>query len=61
LPVDANNVHVYVEDTDKFCKRAIAARAKSLSESAGRPYGDRNAAVEDPFGNQWYAPTDIKM
>jgi len=51
--------YLYVEDTDALYNRAIAAGAKSLSAPADQPYGDRNAGVEDPFGNQWYIGTHI--
>jgi PhnB protein len=53
-------IYLYVEDTDALYKRAIEAGAKSLHEPADQPYGDRNAGVEDPFGNQWYIGTHIK-
>lgn len=52
--------YVYVSNTDATYERAIKAGAKSLSAPADQPYGDRNAAVEDPFSNQWYIATRIK-
>jgi PhnB protein len=52
--------YLYVSNTDATYERAIKAGAKSLSAPADQPYGDRNAAVEDPFGNQWYIATRIK-
>lgn len=52
--------YVYVNNTDATYERAIKAGAKSLSAPADQPYGDRNAAVEDPFSNQWYIATRIK-
>ena len=52
--------YLYVNNTDATYERAIKAGAKSLSAPADQPYGDRNAAVEDPFGNQWYFATRIK-
>ncbi len=39
---------------------AIKAGAKSLRAPADQPYGDRNAGVEDPFGNTWYMATRVK-
>ena len=42
-----------------YFEGTIAAGAKSLSAPADQPYGDRNAGVEDPFGNQWYIGTHI--
>jgi len=52
--------YLYVEDTDALYKQAMAAGAKSLAAPADQPYGDRNAAVEDPFGNQWYIATHVR-
>jgi PhnB protein len=52
--------YVYVPDCDALYKRAIAAGAKSLHELTDQPYGDRNGAVTDPFGNVWYVATHVK-
>jgi len=46
--------YMYVNNVDGSYARAIKAGAKSLFAPADQPYGDRNAGVEDPFGNQWY-------
>ena len=50
-------LYVYVEDTDKTYKKAIEAGAKSIMEPQDKFYGDRNAAVEDCCGNQWWIAT----
>jgi len=52
--------YVYVPDADTFYRRALAAGAKSVQEPADQPYGDRNAAVLDPFGNSWYIATHVR-
>lgn len=52
--------YVYVPDCDVVYQRAIAAGAKSLHELTDQPYGDRNGAVTDPFGNIWYIGTHVK-
>jgi PhnB protein len=52
--------YVYVPDCDAVYRRALAAGAKSMQEPGDQPYGDRNAAVTDPFGNTWYIGTHIK-
>jgi PhnB protein len=52
--------NLYVEDCDALYHRAVAAGAASLSPPADQPYGDRNAGVQDPFGNAWYLSTHIK-
>jgi PhnB protein len=50
-------LYVYVPDTDAVYKKALAAGAKSLMEPADQFYGDRNAGIEDPCGNQWWIAT----
>lgn len=50
-------LHCFVDDVDAAYRRAIAAGAKvmgEVGEPADRPYGERSAFVEDPFGNQWF-------
>lgn len=50
-------LYLYVTDTDATYKRAIAAGATSLMEPADQFYGDRNAGVTDPVGNNWWIAT----
>jgi PhnB protein len=50
-------IHVYVPDADAIYARAIAAGARSLLAPTDMPYGDREADVTDPFGNNWYIAT----
>jgi PhnB protein len=52
--------YLYVPDCDALYRRALAAGAKSLHEPKDQPYGDRNAAVTDAFGNVWYVATHVK-
>jgi PhnB protein len=52
--------YVYVPDCDAVYRRALVAGAKSIQEPADQPYGDRNGAVTDSFGNTWYIATHIK-
>jgi uncharacterized glyoxalase superfamily protein PhnB len=52
--------YLYVPDCDALYRRALAAGAKSLHEPKDQPYGDRNAAVTDSFGNIWYVATHVK-
>jgi PhnB protein len=52
--------YLYVPDCDALYHRALAAGAKSLHELTDQPYGDRNGAVTDAFGNTWYVATHIK-
>lgn len=50
-------IHLYVPDADAVYARAIAAGATSLVAPTDMPYGDREADVKDPFGNNWYIGT----
>ena len=50
-------IHIYVPDADATYARATAAGAKTLIAPTDRPYGDREADVTDPFGNNWYIGT----
>jgi len=52
--------YLYVEDVDTIYRRALEAGAKSQSTPVDQPYGDRNGAVYDPFGNLWYISTHVK-
>jgi PhnB protein len=51
--------YLYVPDADATYQQALAAGATSLSAPADQPYGDRNGAVKDPFGNSWYVATHL--
>jgi len=53
-------LHLYVNDCDTVYARALGAGASSLREPRDEPYGDRNAGVQDPFGNRWFIATHIK-
>jgi PhnB protein len=52
--------YLYVPDCDAVYQRALQAGATSIMEPVDQPYGDRNGAVKDVFGNQWYIATHIK-
>jgi len=52
--------YMYVADADATYERAIRAGGKSIEAPGDQPYGDRRAAVEDPFGNRWYMATHVK-
>lgn len=53
-------IMLYVDDVDAWYARAVAGGATSMGAPANQPYGDRIAAVADPFGNQWYLATHIQ-
>jgi len=52
--------YLYVEDVDAVYRRALAAGATSREEPAVQPYGERRAAVRDPFDNQWYIAVPVR-
>ncbi len=52
--------YLYVPNVDASYGRALEAGARSISEPADQPYGDRVAGVQDPFGHEWYMATHIK-
>lgn len=47
-------LYVYVDDVDAAWRRAIEAGGVSVMEPKDQFYGDRNGAVNDPCGNQWW-------
>jgi PhnB protein len=47
-------IHLYVEDADAVYARALQAGAASIYEVADQPWGDRQGAVKDAWGNHWY-------
>lgn len=53
-------LYLYVDDTDKRYQKALECGATSLRKPREEFYGDRCAAVIDPFGNQWWVATNKK-
>lgn len=53
----ATSLHLYVEDVDAVYRRAVEAGAVSLYEPVNQGYGDREAGITDPAGNQWFIAT----
>jgi hypothetical protein len=51
---------LYVKDCDAAYRRAVDAGAKSRSEPADMFWGDRVAAVVDPYGYSWSFATHVK-
>lgn len=47
-------LYVYVADCDSHYAKALTAGGKSLMAPADQFYGDRNAGVEDRWGNRWW-------
>jgi PhnB protein len=47
-------IHLYVEDADAVYAQALKSGAHSIYEVADQPWGDRQGAVTDAWGNRWY-------
>ena len=52
--------HLYVDDVDGFCARAVAAGATLARPVADQFYGDRSGQLEDPFGHRWFVATRVE-
>ncbi|HSF46952.1 MAG TPA: VOC family protein [Burkholderiales bacterium] len=50
-------IHLYVEDVDAFCERAVAAGAKLTRAVEDQFYGDRSGQLRDPYGHVWSIAT----
>lgn len=50
-------IHLYVEDVDAFCDRAVAAGAKLTRAVEDQFYGDRSGQLRDPYGHVWSIAT----
>src|SRR5215470_12415733 len=52
--------YLYVDDVDVSYQRALSAGATSREQPTRQPYGERRAAVRDPFENEWYLAAPAK-
>jgi PhnB protein len=50
-------LHIYVEDADAVCQKALAAGATLIDAPRDQEYGERSGSVKDPAGNIWYIAT----
>jgi PhnB protein len=56
-PAAPTDIHLYVDDALATYDRAVQAGAKPMYAVADQPWGDRQGAVKDQFGNHWYIAT----
>ncbi len=56
-PAHPTSLHMYVPDVDAAFERAVAAGAKPVMRPTDQDYGDRDSALRDAFGNEWYLAT----
>ncbi len=54
-----STLHFYVRDVDSVYQQALRAGAKSIRPPENQPYGERNAGVQDAFGNHWWIATPL--
>ena len=59
-PPNEFSIHLYVPNVDELYERALAAGATSVRGPVDQFYGDREATVKDPFGNQWYIASPVR-
>jgi PhnB protein len=59
-PAKHNSLYVYVDDVDATYERALKSGATSVRPPQNAFYGDRNASVQDPFGNLWGIATHVE-
>lgn len=50
-------IHMYVEDVDAFCKRAVDSGATLVKPVEDQFYGDRSGTLRDPYGHVWSVAT----
>ncbi len=53
-------IHLYIKNVDGVVKRAVSAGAKVIRPTENMFYGDRIAAVTDPYGHQWSIATHFE-
>jgi PhnB protein len=53
-------LHLYLEDVDEVWARATAAGGIVKHPLTNQFYGDRNGALEDPFGHTWHLSSHIE-
>ena len=58
-PAAPGAIHLYVDDADAVYARAVQAGATSIYPVTDQPWGDRQGAVKDQFGNHWYIAKPI--
>jgi PhnB protein len=55
-----STLHLYVDDVDKWWKRAIDAGCMEVFPLKNMFFGDRFGIVKDRFGNRWSMATHVE-
>lgn len=53
-------IYFYVPNTDAVYRQALTTGATSTMEPRDMFYGDRNAGVQDAWGNTWWIATHVE-
>jgi PhnB protein len=53
VPHDGFNLHLHVDDADRWFDRAVAAGCTAVMPVALQFWGDRYGMVKDPYGVTW--------
>lgn len=53
VPLDGFNLHLHVDDADRWFERAVAAGCTVVMPMELQFWGDRYGMVKDPFGVHW--------
>src|SRR3546814_15595553 len=54
------SIHLYVEDADAACAKAVQAGAKQIMAVQEMFWGDRYGLIEDPYGHRWSLATHVR-
>lgn len=54
------SIHLHVGDVDRAYEQAVSAGASVVRPPQDQFYGERSAAVRDPFGHEWLLGAHIE-
>lgn len=57
----AVTIHLYVEDTDAYWERALAAGFTVGMPLGNQPWGDRYGSLYDPYGHCWSVAMQVEQ
>ena len=59
-PSSPSMTHIYVADVDAIFQKALDAGGEAIMPPTNQYYGNREAGIKDPQGNQWWMATQIE-
>jgi uncharacterized glyoxalase superfamily protein PhnB len=60
FPESPGVIYLYLEEVDKYYKKALEEGAESLEEPNNQEYGHRRAAFRDRHANGWWVASPIQ-